>query len=107
MLKAASETGINKIVFYSTVAVYGEVHEPVSEEYIPNPNKPYGESKLKAEDLIKHWTEGNSNRRALIIRPTVVYGEYNFGNVFNLIRQIDSGFFFHIGDGQNKNQLFM
>lgn len=105
LLKAATEAGVDKIVFYSTVAVYGKVAEPVSEKELPKPNKPYGESKLKAEELIRDWVEEDNNRCAIIIRPTVVYGPYNFGNVFNLIKQIDSGLFMNIGSGDNVKSV--
>ncbi len=40
-------------------------------------------------------------RSALIIRPTVVFGPKNKGNVYRLIRQIDRHIFFPIGKGDN------
>ena len=37
----------------------------------------------------------------IIVRPAVVFGEFNFGNVYNLINQIKSGYFAVIGNGKN------
>lgn len=40
-----------------------------------------------------------------IIRPTVVFGEGNRGNVYNLFRQIASGRFVMIGSGNNMKSM--
>jgi nucleoside-diphosphate-sugar epimerase len=39
------------------------------------------------------------------VRPTVVFGERNRGNVYNLIKQIASGRFVMIGNGLNKKSM--
>ena len=41
----------------------------------------------------------------LIIRPTVVFGEQNRGNVYNLLRQIASGKFVMVGNGENRKSM--
>ncbi len=41
----------------------------------------------------------------MIVRPTVVFGEQNRGNVYNLLRQIASGKFMMIGDGTNRKSM--
>ena len=43
--------------------------------------------------------------QTIIVRPAVVFGEYNFGNVYNLIMQIKSGLFFVIGNGKNIKSI--
>ena len=48
--------------------------------------------KLEARKIIINWHKKNPNVKTIIVRPAVVYGEYNFGNVFNLINQINSSF---------------
>jgi UDP-glucose 4-epimerase len=54
LLKAMQEAGINKLVFSSTCAVYGESqYLPVDENHPTHPSNPYGESKLIAESMIK------------------------------------------------------
>ncbi len=57
LLEAMRAGGVNKIVFSSTAAVYGEPEEqPISESARTNPTNPYGETKLAFERAM-HWWE--------------------------------------------------
>jgi nucleoside-diphosphate-sugar epimerase len=103
--KAANNTGIKKIIFYSSVAVYGANKIPSDENMIPNPNLPYGKSKLAGEKVLEKWYNEDPTRCVIIIRPTVVYGERNVANMFRLIMQIKAGRFFNIGKGDNVKSL--
>jgi nucleoside-diphosphate-sugar epimerase len=105
IIEFAENNNINKIIFYSSVAVYGYVTKETDENTPPNPNIYYGKSKLEAEHLLIDWANKSKNRKLIIIRPTVVYGPNNFGNVFNLIRQIKSGFAPIIGKGNNVKSI--
>ena len=56
LLQCCSLTGINKIIFSSTAAVYGEPEKvPVTESTPTNPINPYGRSKLMSEWLIQDY----------------------------------------------------
>ncbi|MFK7946497.1 MAG: NAD-dependent epimerase/dehydratase family protein [Saprospiraceae bacterium] len=103
--EAATKYGIKNIVFYSSVAVYGGNTEPSTEQMPPNPNLPYGESKLAGEKVLKKWAAEDASRSVLIIRPSVVYGERNIANMFRLINQIRAGRYFHIGKGDNVKSI--
>lgn len=103
--EAATKYNIKKIVFYSTVAVYGDNIVPSTEESIPSPTNPYGASKLAGEKVLKQWASEDAERAVLIIRPTVVYGERNVANMFRLINQIKDGRYFHIGKGDNIKSI--
>lgn len=105
LIKAAEKAGTKKILFLSSVAVYGSISKPTSELDQPQPDTPYGESKLEAEKLLTEWQKNGPDRLLVVSRPTVVYGPRNFGNVFNLIKQIDSGIYFHLGTGQNVKSI--
>ncbi len=105
IIEFAKQNKINDITFYSSVAVYGEHDHEVSEEDEPTPNSDYGKSKLMAEKILVKWANENTKNKLLIIRPTVVFGERNFGNVFNLITQIKSKFFFQIGYKSNIKSI--
>jgi nucleoside-diphosphate-sugar epimerase len=105
LLKEMSKKDIKNLIFYSSVAVYGALNDGVTEDVPPEPNMPYGDSKYEAEKLIQIWAEEDDSRSVIIIRPAVVFGAYNFGNVFNLIKQIDSGFFLNIGGGDNIKSM--
>jgi UDP-glucose 4-epimerase len=54
LLQAACEVGIDKFIFSSTCATYGEpVHLPISEAHPLVPVNPYGESKLMTEKALR------------------------------------------------------
>lgn len=100
------ELRIHKIVFTSSVAVYGAASQNPSEESNMAPVSPYGHSKLRAEQIYREWHEEDPERRTLIIvRPTVVFGEGNRGNVYELVRQIISRRFIMVGRGRNKKSM--
>lgn len=105
LCKVASEAGIKKIIFYSSVAVYGIRPELSTEKMEPKPDSPYGASKLAAEKVLQGWAAEDSTRRVIIIRPTVVFGPNNRANMYNLIKQVDSGFYFHIGNADNIKSI--
>lgn len=101
----ATEFGIKKIIFYSSVAVYG-MREEVSNEILePRPDSPYGASKLAGEKVLQKWAAEDATRQVVIIRPTVVFGANNVANMYNLIRQIDSGLYFHLGKAGNIKSI--
>ncbi len=103
--KAAEVNGIKKIIFTSTVAVYAMNSSYADETSEAKPFNDYGKSKLEAEGHVKSWVEKSSEHLAIIVRPVVVFGENNRGNVYNLISQIVSGKFFMIGTGHNKKSM--
>uniref|UniRef100_UPI0040479055 NAD-dependent epimerase/dehydratase family protein n=1 Tax=Polynucleobacter sp. TaxID=2029855 RepID=UPI0040479055 len=104
--RVAVQRNIQRIVFTSSVAIYGFTQCETYEDGIANPFNDYGRSKWEAEQIYKDWQmEDPDNRSLVIVRPTVVFGERNRGNVFNLFRQIASGNFLMVGDGKNKKSL--
>lgn len=104
--KVASEKGVNTIIFTSSVAIYGFAPIGTDESGEVKPFNAYGQTKYKAELVFKTWqAEYPSQRALIIIRPTVVFGERNRGNVFNLLKQIASGRFLMIGDGLNRKSM--
>ena len=103
--KIASENNIHRIIFYSSVAVYGIRPEISTETMETNPDNPYGASKLAGEKVLQRWAAGDARRSVLIIRPTLVFGPYNMANMRNLIRQIDSGLYFHLGKADNIKSI--
>lgn len=102
---AAIENDIKKIIFTSTVAIYGLNKKSPDESFPAEPFNEYGRSKLQAEEIFKKWYDDNTDNCLTIIRPAVVFGEGNRGNVYNLISQIYSGRFIMIGKGQNKKSM--
>jgi nucleoside-diphosphate-sugar epimerase len=103
--QAARQAAIQTLIFTSSVAVYGFQPFPVDESGPFEPFNPYGETKLLAEGIYRAWAEEDPARSLVIIRPTVVFGEGNRGNVYNLLRQIASGRFMMVGPGTNKKSM--
>ena len=102
----ARDKGANKIIFTSSVAVYGFAPLGTNESGAIAPFNDYGRTKWEAEQVYKKWqAEDSQNRTLVIIRPTVVFGERNRGNVFNLLRQIASGKFVMVGNGLNRKSM--
>jgi UDP-glucose 4-epimerase len=53
VMEAMRDTGVRRVVFASSGALYGEqAHQPVHERLAPNPNSPYGVSKIAAEHYV-------------------------------------------------------
>jgi nucleoside-diphosphate-sugar epimerase len=105
VLAAMEEAKVKKLIFYSTVAVYGDSNGHTHEEMEPRPSNPYGISKLAAEGWVKKWAAEDWIRSAIIIRPTVVFGPYNKGNIYRLIRQIYHRAYLPVGIGDNIKSI--
>jgi nucleoside-diphosphate-sugar epimerase len=103
--KAAREAGVQKIVFTSSVAVYGFHQRAVNESGPFEPFNEYGKTKLRAEAVYRSWADEDPARTLVIVRPTVVFGEGNRGNVYNLLRQIARGKFLMVGSGANVKSM--
>ena len=102
----AETKGINKIIFTSSVAVYGFAERGTDENGKINPFNDYGRTKYEAELIYKAWqAKDPENRTLVVVRPTVVFGEQNRGNVYNLLKQIASGKFVMIGNGENRKSM--
>ena len=105
LCEVASENNIQEIVFFSSVAVYGISERISSEQFSPTPDSPYGASKLSGEKVLAKWASEDDERKVLIIRPTLVFGPNNMANMRNLIKQIDSGLYFHLGKADNIKSI--
>jgi nucleoside-diphosphate-sugar epimerase len=106
VLNAMDAAGVKQIVFTSSVAIYGMNHpQPPKETSNEAPFNHYGKSKWEAEQVLQQWIEKGNGRSALIVRPTVIFGEGNRGNVYNLLKQIYTGKFLMIGNGRNRKSM--
>jgi len=104
-LIAMERNRISRLIFTSSVAVYGLNKSNPDEETPVDPFNDYGKSKWEAECVMQAWSADHPDWNIQIIRPTVLFGEGNRGNVYNLLRQIASGRFLMIGKGTNKKSM--
>lgn len=103
--EVANELQIKRIIFTSSVAIYGFPEIPLDESGEINYFNDYGRTKWLAEAEYCKWKNSDKSNRLTIIRPTVIFGEGNRGNVYNLLKQIASGKFLMIGSGSNKKSM--
>ena len=79
---------IKSVIAYSTVSVYGHDNKIKSEEAELVPNNAYGATKLESENLFINWRNLDLAKNKLtILRPSVIYGENNFANMYNLLNK--------------------
>jgi GlcNAc-P-P-Und epimerase len=102
---AAEARNIARIVFTSTVAVYETSAVEVDEDAPLKPVNAYGRSKLQAEEVYRAWASRAPGRSLTIVRPTVVFGPDNRGNVYTLLSQIARGRTVVVGDGRNRKSM--
>ena len=106
VLKSMDKAGVKNLIFTSSVAIYGLNKLNPDENYLEDPFNHYGKSKWQAEKVIKDWYDNDPvGKSVTIVRPTVIFGERNRGNVYNLLKQINSGKFLMIGNGHNKKSM--
>lgn len=88
----------------SVKAVADEVEGALTEEHIPNPITHYGKSKLLAEQYIlsKEIPQG---KRVYILRPCMIHGPGNKGNLNLLFSLILKGFPWPLGAFDNKRSF--
>ena len=104
--EAARNYGVSKIIFTSSVAIYGFAPAETDESGEPAYFNDYGRTKYLAEQVYKKWqAEAPQDRTLVIVRPTVIFGEGNRGNVYNLFKQIASRRFMMFGNGKNRKSM--
>ena len=106
VLEAMDKFGVKNLIFTSSVAIYGLNKKSPNETSSEAPFNHYGKSKWQAEQVIREWYKNKPDGKSVtILRPTVIFGERNRGNVYNLLKQISSEKFMMVGKGQNKKSL--
>jgi GlcNAc-P-P-Und epimerase len=103
--KVADECNIQTIIFTSTVAVYPLGVGTPDENDLAAPFNAYGTSKLQAEQVFSRWVRSGAGRRCITVRPSVVFGENNRGNVYTLLSQIHRRRFLFVGNGHNRKSM--
>lgn len=106
ILKAMNECKVNKIIFASSAAIYGNIKKvPISEDDHKNPINPYGQTKLIDEMLIKNNAVINSNFKYVNLRFFNVAGASDSGK-YGMLKQKPSLLIPCISDSFIKNTQF-
>ena len=94
----AAATGCKTVVFTSSISPYGPCEDRKTEASLPVPETPYGSSKLAAEKIHMMWQSGGEGRQLLVLRPGVVFGPGEGGNVTRLVKSLMKGYFVYMGN---------
>ena len=99
----ADKIGCDHIIFSSSISPYGLSEDLRDENSLTVPTSPYGGSKLVAEKIHQIWQSANHDRKKLIIvRPGVIFGPSEGGNVSRLIKAIKGNYFFYMGNHNTR-----
>lgn len=91
LAKAASDAGVKRFVFVSSIKVNGEVsNKPYTAFDTPKPEDPYGISKFEAEEQLKKLAS-KSGMEIVIIRPPLVYGPGVKANFAAMLKLASTG----------------
>lgn len=110
------KSGATKFIFFSSVkAVADRVNgEYLTEDEIPNPQTPYGKSKLEAESYLTtrlhEYTTTRRGERAMkkkvyILRPCMIHGPGNKGNLNLLYKMVKTGIPWPLGAFENERSF--
>lgn len=99
-----------KFIFFSSVKAAADTipGDILTEDIVPSPIGPYGESKIKAEEYIlenekrRMKNEGCREKRVFILRPCMIHGPGNKGNLNLLYGVVSKGVPWPLGAFENK-----
>ena len=100
-----SHEGIKKFIFFSTAkAAADKVDGVLTEDVIPTPVGPYGESKIAAERYILSKVEEVrcKSKDVYIFRPCMIHGPGNKGNLNLLYNVVKKGIPWPLGAFENR-----
>ena len=95
-----------KFIFFSSVKAAADrvEGEYVDENVVPSPKGPYGESKIAAEEYIRANMDdtNNTDKKVYILRPCMIHGPGNKGNLNLLYGVVKKGIPWPLGAFENK-----
>lgn len=95
------KSSAKKFVFFSTAkAAADRVEGVLTEDVVPSPVGPYGESKIKAEEYI--LSHPSDEKQVYILRPCMIHGPGNKGNLNLLYGVVSKGIPWPLGAFENR-----
>jgi UDP-glucose 4-epimerase len=104
LLRAAAAASVRRVVFCSSVAVYGSGSALLSEDSPARPETAYAASKLAAEQRVLDSAR-DGGPEGVVLRLAAVYGPSVKGNYRRLLAALASGRFIPVGRGRNRRTL--
>ncbi|MBS3953158.1 MAG: NAD-dependent epimerase/dehydratase family protein [Methylomicrobium sp.] len=103
LLEAAKQAGVQTFIYFSSVKAVGDSDTQPMDESVQTPAEtPYGQSKYAAEQLVLH---GGYVPHPVVIRPSMVYGNTEKGNLPRMIDAIRKGYFPPLPEVHNKRSM--
>jgi nucleoside-diphosphate-sugar epimerase len=102
---------IRTFVYFSSVKAAADkvVGEKLVEDVVPTPKGPYGESKAEAEkyilDILKSDVQANGQQRVYVLRPCMMHGPGNKGNLNLLFKVVKTGMPWPLGAFENHRSF--
>jgi nucleoside-diphosphate-sugar epimerase len=102
---AFRSSAATRFVYVSSIKAVADVaSSPVSEDATPVPSTDYGKSKLQAEQYIRSTLSGQG-KRFFILRPCMIHGPGNKGNLNLLYNYVKKGLPFPLGSVRNQRSF--
>lgn len=94
----------SKFIFFSSVKAAADTLNGcvLTEDWIPSPGSPYGKSKLEAERFL---TSQGTTKKIIILRPSMIHGPGNKGNLNLLYKLVHKGIPWPLGDFDNRRSF--
>lgn len=106
LVSTAVQAGVKRVVFFSTIAVYGSSDgEIITESTLPKPDTFYARTKLAAERIVLEAKGLDGRQIGTILRLGAVYGSRIKGNYQRLLQSLARGRFIPVGNGANRRTL--
>ncbi|HNU54312.1 MAG TPA: NAD-dependent epimerase/dehydratase family protein [Candidatus Syntrophosphaera sp.] len=105
LLEFASQKGIRRLIYLSTVSVFGHPIGAADEDAPYAPDHPYGESKLAGELLCVDWIKKDPLRELIVLRPTVIFGPHNYANMYKLLDTMHRRPWVMVGKGDHVKSV--
>lgn len=106
LVDAAQGAGVRRLVYFSTIAVYGPDRAGLlAENAAPQPDTPYARSKLAGEELVLAARRGDGRPLGTVLRLAAVYGPRLKGNYRRLLEALARRRFVPVGPGRNLRTL--
>jgi nucleoside-diphosphate-sugar epimerase len=106
VIDAANQLGIQRLVFFSTIAVYGPSKGEIFDEGSPpRPGTWYAQTKLEAERLVLGAKRLDGQPLGTVLRFGAIYGAGIKGNYRGLVQSLARRRFVPIGNGRNRRSL--
>lgn len=106
LAQVAAEKGVRRIVYVSSIGVngYSTDSTPFTETSITAPYSPYTVSKYEAENALLNIAT-QTGLEAVIIRPPLVYGPNNPGNIMRLLKLVQYGLPLPLASVTNRRSM--